>query len=259
LGNSRITERNKLSYFEAELIVKELKFKTQIQFLKWVKNQNIYNIPKSPDIAYLNQGWKDWGTFLGNKKNRTYLSFEESKKWAHQSGIKTAKEWKIAKKKDNLPNGVPGHPQIIYLHNGWVNWADFLGTENHREIEYLKFEEAQEYVRNQKLKTTSEWKTWSKTHRPFNIPGAPDAIYKGKGWIGWADFLGADIILKGNKLDYDQAKKIISPFKIRSSVSWREFVKSDEMPQNVPANPDREYKNKGWKGWADFLGKEEKE
>ncbi len=259
LGNSRITERNKLSYVEAELIVKELKFKTQIQFLKWVKNQNIYNIPKSPDIAYMNQGWKDWGTFLGNKKNRTYLSFEESKKWAHQSGIKTAKEWKIAKKKDNLPNGVPGHPQIVYLNNGWVNWADFLGTENHREIEYLNFEEAQKYVRDQNLKNTSEWKIWSKTHRPFNIPGAPDAIYKEKGWISWADFLGADINQKGNKLDYDQAKAIIRPFKIRSSVSWREFVKSDQMPQNVPANPDREYKNKGWKGWADFLGKEEKE
>jgi hypothetical protein len=26
-------------------------------------------------------------------------------------------------------------------------------------------------------------------------------------------------------------------------------------PSNIPSNPDEFYKNKGWKGWPDFLGK----
>ncbi len=28
------------------------------------------------------------------------------------------------------------------------------------------------------------------------------------------------------------------------------------MPLNIPRAVDRLYKNKGWKDWADFLGKE---
>ncbi len=184
----------------------------------------------------------------------SWRPFEEALIWARNSKIESSKEWKQNKIHNYLPFDIPGHPQTVYLNKGWVNWAHFLGTDNYRVIEYLEFEEAREYVRQQNLKNTSEWKIWTKNHRPFNIPGAPDAIYKEKGWNSWADFLGADIIQKGNKLDYDQAKKIISPFKIRSSVSWREFAKSDKMPPNVPANPDREYKNKGWKGWSDFLG-----
>ena len=71
--------------------------------------------------------------------------------------------------------------------------------------------------------------------------------------------MGADLVQKGQKVEYEEAKKIIREFRIKSSVTWREFVKSDKMPKIIPANPDRGYKNKGWKGWADFLGKVEKE
>jgi superfamily II DNA or RNA helicase len=259
LGNNRITETNKISYLEAQRIVKEFNFNSQLEFKKWVKNQKIYNIPITPERSYKEQGWNDWGTFLGNDKNRTYLSYGEAKKWAMESDIVSAKQWKIVKKKNLLPKGIPGHPQSIYKNKGWQSWSLFLGTSNLRNIEYINFVEARKYVRKLKLKSTKEWKIWTKNHRPFNIPGAPDAIYKEKGWISWADFLGADIVVKGSKLDYDEAKKILFQFCIKSSVEWRTFVKSDNMPDNIPTNPDREYKNKGWKGWADFLGKEDKE
>ena len=62
---------------------------------------------------------------------------------------------------------------------------------------------------------------------------------------------------KGNKLEYSEAKKFIKQFGVKSSVKWRDFVKTEQMPYNIPTNPDREYKNKGWKSWADFLGKED--
>lgn len=36
------------------------------------------------------------------------------------------------------------------------------------------------------------------------------------------------------------------------------FCKVGDRPLNIPSNPQLKYKNHGWKGWADFLGKSEK-
>ncbi|MDA8628642.1 DEAD/DEAH box helicase family protein [Bacteroidia bacterium] len=258
LNTRRITESNKLSYIEAKHIVQKYKFKTQHQFYKWVKKQVEYKIPLSPHSAYENEGWTDWGAFLGNTKTRNYKDFTVAKDWAKNSGIKSAKEWKLTKKRNELPEGIPGHPQAVYRGKGWLGWADFLDTENHKGINYLEFEKAREYIRLQNLKNTSEWKKWSKVHRPTNIPGRPDSIYKEKGWISWADFLGAEIISRNNKLNYDEAKSVIKPLGIKSSMQWREYASSTLRPETIPSNPDRHYKNKGWKGWDDFLGKTDK-
>ncbi|MEY4126766.1 MAG: hypothetical protein RL737_955, partial [Bacteroidota bacterium] len=37
---------------------------------------------------------------------------------------------------------------------------------------------------------------------------------------------------------------------------WMKYRKSSEKPNNIPSNPNRVYKDKGWNGYADFLGKE---
>lgn len=39
-----------------------------------------------------------------------------------------------------------------------------------------------------------------------------------------------------------------------TSVSWVHYAKSDLRPSNIPANPNKIYKNKGWTNWSDFLG-----
>jgi hypothetical protein len=234
-----------------------LTFQTQLEFKKWVKIQNQYNIPSNPQSVYEKLGWIDWGTFLGNNKNRNYLSFEDARNWARKSGIISAKEWKSAKKKNLLSVGIPGHPQIIYQNKGWQSWAEFLGTDNERNIEYFNFNDARNYVRQLKLINTKDWKKWSRKGRPKFIPATPDNVYKALGWISWADFLDANIAEKGNKLEYSEAKKVIKQFGVKSSIQWRNFVKTERMPNNIPTNPDREYKNKGWNGWANFLGKED--
>jgi hypothetical protein len=35
---------------------------------------------------------------------------------------------------------------------------------------------------------------------------------------------------------------------------WRDHVKTIGIPIEIPTNPDRDYKNKGWNGWKHFLG-----
>ena len=35
---------------------------------------------------------------------------------------------------------------------------------------------------------------------------------------------------------------------------WREYTKSNNFPSDIPAGPERVYKNNGWKGMGDWLG-----
>jgi hypothetical protein len=42
---------------------------------------------------------------------------------------------------------------------------------------------------------------------------------------------------------------------LNSVKEWTEYSKSGERPIDIPSNPQNTYKNKGWQGWADFLGK----
>jgi len=43
---------------------------------------------------------------------------------------------------------------------------------------------------------------------------------------------------------------------LKSRKEWRDYSKSGKKPDDIPANPDNTYKNKGWNGWGDWLGKE---
>jgi hypothetical protein len=55
------------------------------------------------------------------------------------------------------------------------------------------FDAAQRYMRSLNIvpPTRDGWRAWKKTGaRPKDIPGMPDQEYEGKGWAGWADFLG---------------------------------------------------------------------
>lgn len=42
---------------------------------------------------------------------------------------------------------------------------------------------------------------------------------------------------------------------MKTAKDWRNYSKN-KRPPNMPSNPDKIYKN-DWKGWADFLGKED--
>ena len=53
-----------------------------------------------------------------------------------------------------------------------------------------------------------------------------------------------------------KAKKTIKKFKVKNEQDFRNFKKLKNFPQNFPRIPDQYYKNKGWKGWKDFLGTE---
>jgi len=53
---------------------------------------------------------------------------------------------------------------------------------------------------------------------------------------------------------FELAREFARSLKLRNGNEWREFAKSNQRPQDIPADPKRAYKNEGWKGVGDWLG-----
>ena len=111
------------------------------------------------------------------------------------------------------------------------------------------YEKAREYVRELKFKNPAEYLKWSTTpDRPYDIPTTPAREYKDNGWVNWTDYLGT-------KLTYEEAKEAIVGLGIRTKAEY--FNRADELPRGVARQPQRTYKDKGWNGWREYLGRQQ--
>ena len=83
----------------------------------------------------------------------------------------------------------------------------------------------------------------------------PSRYYKNKGWISSGDFLGSgNIATQLKKYRSFKKAKIFARSHFKSSVEFVKYRKSGKLPKDIPGFPSQTYKNKGWKGWGDFLG-----
>ena len=156
---------------------------------------------------YKNQGWVDWGDWLGTDtvatSLREYRTFEEAREFVRSLGLKSQLEWVKYHKgempeKGVKPEDIPAKPDHVYKDNGWCGWGDWLGTGRiaHQYREFRTFEEGREFTRSLRVRNVEEWykycngKLQEKGVKPEDIPYHPDRIYKGKGWISWYDWLG---------------------------------------------------------------------
>ena len=91
------------------------------------------------------------------------------------------------------------------------------------------------------------------------MPRSASHIYKNKGWVSWGDWLGTGNI-HPSKIKWESFKKsknYARSLNLKSKVEWYKFYEENKFP-NIPKNPQSLYKNKGWKGWKDFLGTKNK-
>ena len=93
---------------------------------------------------------------------------------------------------------------------------------------------------------------------PIDIPSNPSQTYKYKGWIGISDWLGHGKITNFDKvfINLIEARKFVHELNLINQNEWEEYCKSGSKPNDIPSAPHLVYKNKGWKGLPDFLGKE---
>jgi hypothetical protein len=53
---------------------------------------------------------------------------------------------------------------------------------------------------------------------------------------------------------FNEARGFVHGLALKSATKWREFCRSGKKPADIPANPARTYRGKGWQGWGDWLG-----
>ena len=53
---------------------------------------------------------------------------------------------------------------------------------------------------------------------------------------------------------FKDARKFVHTLNLKSVAEWRKFTKTTKKPDDIPATPDKSYKNKGWIGFGDWLG-----
>jgi hypothetical protein len=80
--------------------------------------------------------------------------------------------------------------------------------------------------------------------------------YKDEGWKDWADWLGTNFIpiRKRRYRAFSEVKEYIRG-KFKGKEEYEGWW-SNERPKDIPAHPDRVYKDEGWIDWPDFLGYE---
>jgi hypothetical protein len=123
---------------------------------------------------------------------------------------------------------------------------------------FLDYIDARKFVRKLNFNKQKDWFEYSKSgNRPDNIPGNPRDAYISSGWKGWDDFLGIETKVQNKKfLEYEEARAILKNLELKTVAEWIAYRKSGVIPKNIPSNPNVIYKESGWKGWDDFLGKE---
>jgi len=249
------------SFEKARDFSHSLKLKSYKHWARYCKSgKRPIDIPSAPDQNYKTE-WKGWGDWLGTGRVAAQLkqfrSFEEAREFSHSLKLKSYKHWARYCKSGKKPIDVPSAPDKSYK-TEWKGWGDWLGTGTVAtyQRQFLSFKDAREFVHKLKLKGRSEWELYRKSEKkPSNIPTNPNTIYK-KEWKSFGDFLGTGSIAPKDKefLEFEEAREFIQSLHLQSVKDWREFLKSEKNPGNLPSNPEGIYKNKGWISWGDFLG-----
>ena len=238
------------------------------------------DIPAAPNQVYGDKGWKGIGDWLGTgtvaARLKKYRPFLEARAFVRTLQLKSSSEWvAFARGRmlrvGQLPAAIPATPAGTYANKGWKGMGDWLGTgtvaPNLRK--YRPFREARLFVRNLKLKSTTEWRAFYKGEiprlgRPPNdIPAAPDQVYADKGWTTWGEWLGTGRVADQLKVyrPFLEARAFVRALQLNGTGEWRAFCncklpRLGRLPADIPAAPWCTYADRGWKGMGDWLGNE---
>ena len=251
-------EKEFLSFEEAQKIAQSMKIESMDHYHLLRKKGLLPNMPARPDKIYKNKGWTTWGDFHGrgnvSKSDKKILPFAEAQKFVQSIGVESQQHYRLLRKEGLIPNDMPASPDKEYKGTGWTTWGDFTGSGNvsHKNKEFFSFEDAQKLVQSMKIESMDHYHLLRKKGLLPNMPARPDKIYKNKGWVNWRHFFGK---VEKEFLSFEEAQKLVQSMNILSSTQYNSFKKNGLFPEdNMNATPSKFYKDKGWKGWKDFLG-----
>jgi len=270
LGTGRVADQFKQyrPFSDARAFVHSLDLKGQKEWRKeYCKSgKKPDDIPANPDQVYKNKGWVSFGDWVGNRNiaptKRKFKPFAEARKFIHSLQLRGGEDWKKYFKSKKMPLDIPSHPHIIYKKD-WISWGDWFGTgriaTNIIKLKYRKFSDARKLVRTLGLKNATEYRQhtyhYPRKIIPADIPSHPYLVYI-KEWISWGDWLGTGAVAttKMKYREFSDARKFVHALGLNSLKGWQKFSRSRERPGDIPGNPAKTYKNKGWKGYGNWLG-----
>lgn len=260
-----------LTYEEARVAIASMSSPptTQPKFAAYAKEGKLPDgIPKDPAGTYKHSGWNGWGHFLktGNKSTSDvqFASFEDAKSYLKSLGDdrpQSRTEYTNFVLTTKLPISLPKDPYNAYSKElNWNGIQDFLG--NKPKADFLCLKEAKELLAAlpEKISSIREYKAARKKNLiPQSMPSDPPIYYSEEGWVSWQEFLGysTQAIHTNNFATYEEAKLIIRslPSPPQTYEEYRALAKANMLPKELPKDPYAAYKDKGWAGTKDYLGK----
>ncbi len=167
------------------------------------------------------------------------------------------------------PTDIPVAVDSYYKNDGWSGFPDFLGSEYIYENKKHDLNTAKRLISELKISSMSEYNKFRKngSRKDSKLFKTISAYTKDPKWKGLEDFLNTHTKnttkIRESYLNYQGCKKVVQSLypSVSSYGDWQELLKKyprDVWPVEIPRDPKNAYNNKGWKGWADFLGKVEK-
>ena len=255
--------RRYLPYEEARAHMHQLGLQNQAEWKEYCRSGNRpENIPGNPWKVYKGEGWTGYGDWLGtgriSNRDKPFWSFEKARAHVRKLALKGQAEWASFCGSGKKPPEIPANPSKTYRDQGWTNFGDWLGTGRiaNRDMPFWNFEQAREYARTLKLKDGAAWDEYCRSgKKPPEIPANPNQTYKNQGWTNIGDWLGTGTVANKNRIfwSFENAREYVRKLGLKDEQSWREYCQSGKKPYEIPSNPSKTYKDKGWAGTRDWL------
>ncbi|MBI4680138.1 MAG: hypothetical protein HY753_02710, partial [Nitrospirae bacterium] len=236
------------------------------------------DIPGQPRRVYKDK-WKGWGDWLGtgniHPRQIKWRPFIKAVAFVNTLGLKNGKEWSqyckgLLLRKGIKPSDIPANPASAYKNKGWKGMGYWLGTGIVAtwKRQYRLYPEARLFVHKLKLNSSKEWREYcrgkllQKGVKPEDIPSEPSHVYKDE-WKGWGDWLvtGTIAVFLRQYRPFKQARSFTLALGLNNRREWQKFCQGNipekvSKPDDIPSDPPRVYKNKGWVSWGNWLGTE---
>lgn len=186
-------------------------------------------LPKDPTKQY-KRSWTGWHEFIGSTPK--YKTIEHATAAVRRLGIAVKNDYFARFSEDSL---LPKRPDIFYRQT-WprTGWRAFLFGEFHATIHT-----AGAAARKLGIVTITDYAKFR--HLDLKLPVVPREVYKE--YTTWANF-----ILPEKCTTLAEAKFSVKVLGIKNS---REYRQKQSQHSNLPANPDRTFKDE-WIDWYDF-------
>lgn len=233
-------DNNSDKYFEynkAKEFIHNLNFHSLVQWEIYNRSKDYPSfLPKNPALIYFKEGWKNINDWLNIKSIEiSSNSFENTKEFVKKLDLKSKEEW------FDYTSG--------YLNSKYIE--ERILNNDYKNVIPLKYD-----------------------FLPKNLEKNPHLVFDE--WKNWNDFLG---ISKTNYLTYNEASDFVHKLNLKSKQEWTNYslgylrenfikeiitnntklkdieAKFEKIPENIPLEPDKFYKDKGWISWRHWLKK----